>query len=125
MYLAAPEEARMADLLHPADPDPEDSPELPDDPGEFELAVSADDQMQAQLLISACEEAGIPVILKSRRSGPVGTIASPVEGFDLLVPRTQVERARRLMEERKQALEADPDGAARAAEDEEAQSEKS
>ena len=113
----------MADVLHPSEADPEDSTEQPDDPGEFELAISADDQMEAQLLVAVCEEAGIPVILNSRRGGTVGTLASPVDGFDLLVPRSELERARRLLEERKQVLEADPDGAARAAEDEEEQSE--
>ena len=80
--------------------------------------------MQAELLISACEEAGIPAILQSKRSGPVGTIASPVDGFNILVPRRDLGRARQLLQERKEALEADPDGAARAAEEEEAESER-
>ncbi len=114
----------MADLLHPTVPDLEDAPETPDDPGDFELAVSAEDQMEAQLLVSACEEAGIQVILRSKRSGLVGTMVSPVEGFDILVPRKDLERAGRILEERKQVLEADPEGAAQAAEDEEARSEK-
>src|SRR6267378_2626607 len=106
----------MADLLHPTDSDTEDPPETPLDPGEFALAVIAEDQVEAELLVRACDEAGIPVILQSARSGSVGTIASPVDRFHLLVSRA-------LLEERKRALEEDPDGAARAAEEEEAETE--
>ena len=113
----------MADLLHPKETDQEEATETPFDPGEFVVALAADDQMEAQLLVSACEEAGIPAIVQSPRSGPVGTIASPVDGFNILVPRRELERARVLLQERKQALEADPDGAARAAEEEEAKTE--
>jgi Putative prokaryotic signal transducing protein len=113
----------MADLLHPDESDQDETPEAPFDPGEFVLALAAEDQMESQLLVSACEEAGIPAIVQSPRSGPVGTIASPVDGFNILVPRRDLERARALLQERKQALEADPDGAARAAEEEEAQTE--
>ena len=53
----------------------------------------------------------------------MGTIASPVDGFNILVPRRDLARARQLLQERKEALEEDPDGAAKAAEDEEAQTE--
>jgi hypothetical protein len=115
----------MADLFHPTQTDPDEASETPSDPGEFELALAAEDQMQAELLLSACEEAGIPAILQSPRSGPVGTIASPVDAFNILVPRRDLARAQALLEERKQALEADPDGAARAAEEEEAATERS
>ena len=76
--------------------------------------------MAAQLLVAACEEADIPAILQSPRSGPVGTIASPVDGFNILVPQRDLEKALKLLEERRAALEADPEGAARAAEEEEA-----
>ncbi len=114
----------MADLLHPDETDQEEGPESPSDPGDFVVALAAEDQMEAQLLVSACEEAGIPALVRSPRSGPVGTIASPVDGFNILVPRREWERARALLMERKQALEADPDGAARAAEEEEAEGER-
>ena len=113
----------MPDLLHPTESEAEDPPEMPIDPGDFALAVVAEDQMEAQLLVTACDEAGIPVILQSARSGSVGTIASPVDRFHILVPRADLERARTLLEERKRALEEDPDGAARAAEEEEAETE--
>jgi len=46
-----------------------------------------------------------------------------VDRFHILVPRADLERARSLLEERKRALEEDPDGAARAAEEEEAETE--
>jgi hypothetical protein len=107
----------MADLLHP-DQTQEDEPtqETPSDPGEFVLAFQAEDRIQAQLLLSACDEAGIPAILESPRSGPVGTIASPVDGFNILVPQRDLARAQSLLQERSAALLADPDGAARAAE---------
>jgi hypothetical protein len=109
----------MADLLHPDGSDEEEAPETPFDPGDFVLAMEAEDQMQAQILVAACEEAGIPAILQSPRSGPVGTISSPVDGFNILVPQKDHERAMKLMEERRAALDADPEGAARAAEEEE------
>src|SRR5712692_1167692 len=110
----------MADLLHPDESDQEEAEETPFDPGDFVLAMSAEDQMEAQLLVAACEEADIPAILQSPRSGPVGTISSPVDGFNILVPQRDLEKAMKLLEERRAALEADPEGAARAAEEEEA-----
>jgi len=114
----------MADLLHPDEGEQDEAPEKPSDLGEFVVAMAAEDQMEADLLLSACDEAGIPAILQSPRSGPVGTISSPVDGFNILVPRKDAARALPLLEERKQALEADPAGAARAAEEEEAETEK-
>jgi hypothetical protein len=106
----------MADLLHPTDSaDDTDVEETPFDPGDFVLAFQADDQVQAQLLVAACEEADIPAILQSPRSGPVGTIASPVDGFNILVPQRDLGRAVPLLNERSAALAADPEGAERAA----------
>src|SRR4029077_29051 len=110
----------MSDLLHPDDAEQDESPEPPFDPGEFVLALSAEDQLEAALLVSACEEAGIPALLQSPRSGPVGTITSPVDGFNILVPERDLERAAKLLEERRAALDSVREGAARAAEDEEA-----
>ena len=115
----------MADLLHPDETEQEEVPQTPIDPGDFVLAISADDAMEAELLANACEDAGIPCLTQSPRSGPVGTIASPVESFNLLVPRPELSRAQALLAERKAALEEDPEGAQRAAEEEEAAGEKS
>jgi hypothetical protein len=114
----------MADLLHPKETDQDETPESPFDPGDFVVAMAAEDQLAAQLLVAACEEADIPAILQSPRSGPVGTISSPVDGFNILVPQRDLAKALPLLEERRAALEADPDGAARAAEEEEAAGEK-
>jgi hypothetical protein len=115
----------MGDLLHPDEAEQDETQETPFDPGDFVLVFQAEDQMQAQLLVAACEEADIPAILQSPRSGNVGTISSPVDGFNILVPQKDFARARILLEERSAALDADPDGAAKAAEDEEAAGEKS
>jgi hypothetical protein len=113
----------MADFLHPDEAERDQPTETPSDPGEFVVVVAAEDSMEADLLLSACEDAGIPAILQSPRSGPVGTIASPVDQFNILVPGKDAARASILLRERKQALEADPEGAARAAEEEEAETE--
>ncbi len=110
----------MADLLHPDETEQDDAPETPFDPGDFVLAMAAEDQMQAQLLVAACEEAEIPAILQSPRSGAVGTISSPVDGFNILVPQRDLEKAMKILEATRAALDADPEGAARAAEEEEA-----
>jgi hypothetical protein len=115
----------MPDLLHPTEGADDDSPDdTPFDPGDFVLAMAAEDQMQAQLLVAACEEADIPAILQSPRSGSVGTISSPVDGFHILVPQRDLAKALPLLQQTQAALEADPEGAAKAAEDEEAAGEK-
>ncbi len=111
----------MPDLLHPKDTEQdEEIEETPVDPGDFVLAMQADDAAMGHLLVGACEDAGIPAILQSPRDGMVGTIASPVDHFNILVPQRALDRALPLLQERRAALEADPEGAARAAEEEEA-----
>jgi len=114
----------MADLLHPTGSVEEDRPETPADPGDFEVAITAEDAMQAGLLVDACDEAGIPAILQSPRSSSAGMLDSPVESFQILVPKKDLARARPILEQRRAALEADPQGAERAAEEEEAAGEK-
>ncbi|TMB02839.1 MAG: hypothetical protein E6J64_15835 [Deltaproteobacteria bacterium] len=49
-----------------------------------------------------------------------GKLDAPVDLFTLLVPVRDLPQARSLLTERRAALEADPDSAARAAEEEEA-----
>jgi Putative prokaryotic signal transducing protein len=108
----------MADLLHPGSTsDDEDVREAPDDPGEFRVADSVPDSFEADLLSRALEEAGIPAIVHSPHSGVAGKIDSPVEVYNLLVPARDLNRARLLLADRRAALEADPEAAARAAED--------
>ena len=114
----------MPDVLHPGETEQDEVEDVPVDPGDFAVAMTADDQMEADLLLDACGEAGIAAILQSARSGPVGTIASPVEAFSILVPRRDLDRAVQLLAQRRKDLEADPEGAARAAEEEEAETER-
>ena len=113
----------MPDILHPDQSEEEETPETPLDPGDFVLALTAEDQSQAELLVAACEEASIPAILQSPWSGPIGTRLAG-DGFNIFVPQRDLAKALPLLEERKAALEADPEGGARAAESEEAEGEK-
>jgi hypothetical protein len=114
----------MSNLLHPDDEREEVSvPEEPQDPGEFTLADTADDELQAGLLASACEENGIPAIVQDPRSGMVGKLSSPVDSFRVLVPERELARAQQIILARREALEADPKGARRAAEEAEAEEE--
>jgi Putative prokaryotic signal transducing protein len=109
----------MADLLHP-DESPEDVAQpTPRDPGEFVLAATADDELEAELLGRACEEQGIPVIRQDPRQGVVGKLAAPVDSFRILVPQSERTRAQEIIRARREALEADPEGAERAAIEEE------
>jgi hypothetical protein len=115
----------MADLLHPSESDEADEPstEGPIDPGDFEVAATAADSLEAEILVRACAEEHIPAILQSPRSGLVGTISSPVEAYVIQVPARDLDRARLLLKERRASLRSDPAGAAQAAEQEEAASE--
>jgi hypothetical protein len=107
----------MADLLHPNEAEEEAVDEAPDDPGEFEVAGTAADAIEADLLWRALEDEGIPAIVRSPRSDFAGKLDAPVDLFSLLVPARDLDKARSLLEERRAALEADPDGAGRAAEE--------
>jgi hypothetical protein len=110
----------MADLLHPPpDQEEEKLPEAPEDPGEFEVAGTAADALEADLLWRALEDAGIPAIVRSPRSDFGGKLDAPVDLFSLLVPTRDLARARSFLDEQRAALESDPEGAARAAEEEE------
>jgi hypothetical protein len=114
----------MPNLLHPDDTEEEDPmPETPIDPGEFVLAETVDDGILAGLLVRACEEAGIPAILQDPRDGVVGKLASPVDSFRILVPAQNLDGAREVLRARREALEADPEGAGKAAEEAEAEEE--
>ena len=88
-----------------------------DDPGQFEIAGTAADALEADLLWRALEDAGIPAIVRSPRSDVAGKLDAPVDLFSLLVPTRDLARARSLLEEQRAALESDPDSAARAAEE--------
>ncbi|MFL5249316.1 MAG: hypothetical protein ACJ79V_15975 [Myxococcales bacterium] len=114
----------MPNLLHPDDTEEEDPmPETPIDPGEFVLADTVDDGILAGLLVRACEEAGIPAILQDPRDGVVGKLASPVDSFRILVPAQNLGGAQEVLRARREALEADPEGAGKAAEEAQAEEE--
>lgn len=110
----------MGDLLHPEGAEEDEVQEAPEDPGEFEIAGAASDALEADLLWRALEDAGIPAIVRSPRADFAGKLDAPVDLFSLLVPSRDLARARSLLEEQRAALEADPDSAARAAEEAEA-----
>lgn len=127
----------MADILHP---DPDDSeiespaagaPSLASqvegalDREDFAPAATADDRFQADLLLQACQDLGIPALLLEPRSGMVGPLASPVDAFVVAVPGREVERARALLAQRRGALESSAEEGSRAAEEEEERGEAS
>jgi hypothetical protein len=100
----------MPDILHPDESEqdqatPEDPPARmqPLDVGDFAVAAAVADRFEAEILVRACGDAGIPVLVTSPRSGLVGTIASPVEAFLIQVPGRDLARARELLGERRAA----------------------
>src|SRR3989442_11181481 len=120
MGLSVQPEGAMADLLHPKDVAETELQEEPQDPGDFEVAGTAADALEADLLWRALEDAGIPAIVRSPRADFAGKLDAPVDLFSLLVPSRDLSQARSLLEERRAALESDPDSNARAAEEAEA-----
>ena len=86
------------------------------DERELVVAGTAQDEIEADILRRACEDAGIQVLVGAARGGMVEKLSNPSEGWTLLVPAPDLERARALIEEYRDALEADPEAGARAAE---------
>lgn len=128
----------MADILHPDPADSEADDQSPAGvaaeaagqgaPGQldrehFTVAATALDRFEADLLLQACDDLGIPAMLQEPRAGMVGKLSAPADAFVVAVPASEVERARALLAQRRGALEADAEGGERAAEDEEAQTE--
>lgn len=93
-----------------------------DDNREFAAAGLANDAIEAALLVTACEEAGIDAFVDAARDGMVEKVSAPSEKFEIKVPIKDVDAARQLISERRAALESDPEGWQKAAE---AESEKS
>ena len=89
-----------------------------EDDREFAVAGLANDMLEADLLVSACEEAGIDAFVDAARDGMVEKLSAPSENFEIRVPIKDLERAKVLVAERKAALESDPEGWAKAAEEE-------
>ena len=112
----------MPDLLHPAEgPDDDeggDQDGLAD--GDFVVAATADDRIEAGLLVRACEDAGIPAIVRAPRESMVGKIDAPADSHEILVRTTDLARARVLLADRRASLAGDQALNEQAAVDEEA-----
>lgn len=90
-----------------------------EDNREFAVAGLAQDAIEAELLKGFCEEAGIDAFVDAARDGMVEKLSAVSEKFEIRVPLRDVEKAKVIIAERKAAIEADPEGWAKAAEDEE------
>lgn len=112
----------MPDLLHPAEgPDDDDaSDDKGLDDGDFVVAATADDRLEADLLARACDEAGIPAIVRAPRESMVGKLDAPTDVLEILVRTTDLARARGILAERKASLEGNAAANERAAVEEEA-----
>jgi len=111
----------MPDVLHPAAGPDEDSIDQKGlDDGDFSVATTADDNIEAELLRNACEDAGIPAIVRSPRSSMVGKIDSPADSHEIMVRLTDLARAQALLAPLKASLEDDQVESERAAVEEEA-----
>jgi len=111
----------MPDVLHPAEgPDADAaSDEKGLDDGDFVVAATADDRIEASLLLRACEEAGIPAIVRAPRESMAGMLDAPADIHEILVRTTDLQRARGVLSERKATLAGDAAVNERAAVDEE------
>ena len=111
----------MPDVLHPVDgpdEDPTDEQGLAD--GSFAVATTADDAIEAELIRNACEDAGIPAIVRAPRSSMVGKIDSPTDSHEVMVRVSDLARAQALIAPLKASLEGDQAESERAAVEEEA-----
>ncbi len=90
------------------------------DTRKFVRAGVAEDPLSAERFTQALDQEGIPVFARPRRTGTVDSITSGVSApwWELLVPEEHLARATGLIDALRRDLEADPDGAARAAEEE-------
>jgi hypothetical protein len=93
------------------------NPNPAEDDREFAIAGRAQDSIQAGLLVAALEEAGIDAFTDPDRDGMVEKLSAPAEGFPIRVPLADLDRASKLLAEAKAALESDPAGGARAADE--------
>ena len=90
----------------------------------FVRAGTAEDPLSAEEIGAAVEAAKIPVFVRARRAGSVDTITeSNTPWWEILVPEESYRQAVEIVAAEKQRLDATADEAARAAEEEELESE--
>ncbi len=91
----------------------------------FVRAGQADDPLSSEQLVAVLESAGIPVFARPRRSSPVDPLTTAAAGpwWEILVPEEHAERAISLIDDTRRELEATSEEAARAAEEEERETE--
>lgn len=89
-----------------------------DDNREFAVAGLANDAIEAELLVRACEDADIDAFVDAARDGMVEKLSAVSEKFEIRVPLKDLEAAQKVIAERRAALEGDPAGWQKAAEDE-------
>lgn len=91
----------------------------------FVRAGTAEDPLSAEEIGGAVEAAKIPVFVRARRAGTVDSITDgTLPWWEILVPEEHFQRAAELVAAEKQRLNATADEAARAAEEEQLETEK-
>jgi hypothetical protein len=82
---------------------------------------TAEDPYEADAFTSAIDEAGIAVYARPQHVSPVDALTTGARGpwWEILVPEAHVDKARRVLEDRRRDLVASGEDAASAAEDEE------
>ena len=108
----------MADL-NPvvAEEAPNSAQNTAEDDREFAIAGRAQDAIQAEVLVAALEEAGIDAFTDADRDGMVEKLSAPAEGFPIRVPLADLQKAAALLAQAQAALDSDPAGGARAADE--------
>jgi len=86
----------------------------------FVRVGTAEDPLEADLLTTAIEEAGIPVVARAQKDHLLDPLVNPnVPFWAILVPDEYAQRARAILEQRRAELRADEPVLERAADEEE------
>jgi hypothetical protein len=93
---------------------------------QFVVAGTAEDPLSAEREVQLLRAADIPAILRARGGGTIDNLTTPAAPWwEILAPQESVARAAELIRQDRAQLEADADEATRAAEEEEAEQERS
>ncbi len=100
-------------------------PSLEQDTREFFRVASAEDPLTAEDYVRLLEAEHIPVFSRARRGGTVDvlTTGNPHPWWEILVPEEHVQRATELLAQEKTRMDSTSDEAAKAAEEEELETE--